>query len=418
MATAVAAKQRLNTPQTLWMSLYLIWGLDALLLIAAIIGAQVHRSALQTVGKDAGPSIIAAQQIKTSLAEMDADVANELLGAKNGDYDAQRKIAATALIEAARNITYGEAEQKPIEALQVDMGTYEGKAQYARDLHQRRDSGSVEAYRAANQVVNDELSQADRLDAANNDQLEATYKSQSGRSIGSLAFLLIVAAALLIALAVVQGYLNKKMRRIVNPALALATLLTLGFMLYTVGTLAAERSDLRIAKEDAFESIHALWRAKAVGYDANADESRYLLDPKHASQYEEAFSRKANTLRSDYLVEELNNITFTGEREAATRAMAYWDKYIEIDRKIRDLETHGKHAEAIALCLGTESNWAFAQFDKAIDDTLKINQDQFDAAVAEGFSTLSHFEIKAGIFAVAIAVLALFGLFQRIREYM
>ena len=35
--------QNLNTPQTLWASLYLIWALDALLLVAAITAARVHR---------------------------------------------------------------------------------------------------------------------------------------------------------------------------------------------------------------------------------------------------------------------------------------------------------------------------------------------------------------------------------------
>jgi hypothetical protein len=423
MATAVMQKQNLSTPQTLWASLYIIWALDLFLLLAAIIGVGVHRGAMQTIGKDAAPSIIAAQTIKTSLADMDADVANGLLNAKDamGDYDDQRTKAATALIEAAKNITYGAAEQQPIEAIQAAMGVYEAKVQHARDLRDWGDEGFVDAYRAAAQVMDvDLLPQADNLDKANNDQLQATYGSQSGNSIASLIFLLVMAAGLVGMLVVVQSYLNKRTRRILNPMLVLATLLTVGFVLYTVGILSAERSDLKVAKEDAFESVHALWRAKAVAYAANTDESRYLLDPKHAFGHEQAFQQKAQTLKSGYLAQELGNITFEGEREAATRAVQFWDKYMEIDRKIRDLETHGKHAQAIALCIGNnegESNWAFNEFDKAIDTTLKINQDQFNASVEEGFSTLAHFEIKAGVLALIIALLSFFGLLKRIQEY-
>ena len=43
------------------------------------------------------------------------------------------------------------------------------------------------------------------------------------------------------------------------------------------------REDLRVAKEDAFDSIHALWQARAVAYDANGDETRYLLGGPRAA---------------------------------------------------------------------------------------------------------------------------------------
>ncbi len=103
--TSVPALQRMNTLQTLWAGLYLIWALDAMLLFAAITGVQVHRDAMKTVGKDTAPSIIAAQKIKTSMADMDASVANELLG-KPGemeeqikDYEKRRVEASKALID-------------------------------------------------------------------------------------------------------------------------------------------------------------------------------------------------------------------------------------------------------------------------------------------------------------------------------
>ena len=50
----------------------------------------------------------------------------------------------------------------------------------------------------------------------------------------------------------------------------------------------------RAAKQDAFDSILALSKARAVSYDANADESRYLLDPQRANRYEQAFLEKSS----------------------------------------------------------------------------------------------------------------------------
>jgi hypothetical protein len=84
------------------------------------------------------------------------------------------------------------------------------------------------------------------------------------------------------------------------------------------------------------------------------------------------------------------------------------------------LERGGKHAEAVTLCIGTEtgqSNWAFDRFDKALGATLDINQSAFDIAVAKGLSVLDWLEIKASVTAVLIAVLMFLGLAGRIREY-
>ncbi len=95
-------------------------------------------------------------------------------------------------------------------------------------------------------------------------------------------------------------------------------------------------------------------------------------------------------------------------------------EYANIDLEIRRLQTSGKHAQAIALCIGNEkdqSNWAFDQFDLALGRTLKINQDAFDNAVSNGFAAVNNFEWKALIVALIIALLAFFGMMQRIREY-
>jgi hypothetical protein len=64
-------RPRWNTPQILKASRTAIVALMALLLIAVMVGTTVHRDAMKTVGKDAAPSIIAAQHIKSALASGD-----------------------------------------------------------------------------------------------------------------------------------------------------------------------------------------------------------------------------------------------------------------------------------------------------------------------------------------------------------
>jgi HAMP domain-containing protein len=446
-----ARAERWNTLEILKASRIALVVLDGLLVIAAIAGARVHRDAMKTVGKDSAPSIIAAQHIKSALADMDADAANELLGAPGTTsdavkaYESRRVEAAKALIAAAENITYGESERTPIQSLQVGMGTYERLIQRARDLHERGDAKFAAAYRDGAKLMDETLlPAADALDTANNEVLERTYEGQSGNSAAARLFLGFTGWLLLGALVAVQVFLTRRTRRTLNPLLVAATLLAAGTLQYTMSAMATEQRQLKVAKEDAFTSIHALWRARAVSYWANSDESRYLLDQEHSAEYERGFFTKSALLAklpsnigiaevasaernathvdgfSGYLADELNNITFPGEREAAVDTLLRYEDYLVVDQQIRQFERGGRRQQAVDLCTGAQvgqSDWAFDRFDKALGATLDINQNAFEEAVGKGLSVLDWLEIKASVAAAAIAVLLFLGLAARIREY-
>jgi hypothetical protein len=226
--------------------------------------------------------------------------------------------------------------------------------------------------------------------------------------------------------------------------LALATLLTFGLCWYALAAMGTEEHDLKVATEDAFASIHALWQARAVAYQANAEESRWLLDPAHADEYQRGFNMDVERLArlppgepvdalisrevakehvagfTGLLADELNNITFDGEREAAGQTLRDFERYVAIDSQIRQLERDGKHGDAVLLCTGTrpdQSDGAFEQFDASLEKTLRINQNAFDAAVRDGLGTVSGLDIKAVIVTTVTALLAFLGLGARIREY-
>ncbi len=253
---------------------------------------------------------------------------------------------------------------------------------------------------------------------------------------------------LLGVLIALQVFLNRRMRRLLNPMLLAATAIAILFTGHTVKSLFSASYQLKVAKEDAFESIHALWQIRALAYSANGDESRYLLDPTMATKHEQAFSAKVSQLaqlpdgttfktvfsslsstESDgknnvgfkgLFADELNNITFTGERSAAIATLVAFSNYFEIDRQMRQFQQSGNHEAAVALCIGNnqgQSNWAFNRFDDALDRTLAINQQAFDQAVEKAFKDMDGFEVIAPIALSAIALLTLFGLLPRTKEY-
>jgi hypothetical protein len=223
----------------------------------------------------------------------------------------------------------------------------------------------------------------------------------------------ILLAAALLAL---QLYLAARFRRLLNPALAVATVLTIAFAAVAVTRLNAESSRLDVAKQDAFDSIQALTLARAVSYDANADESRYLVDPGRAAQYQQSFLAKSQqivnvgpvgtsgydaALAADiaayqrdnsvvrfggYLGAEFRNITFPGERRAAVAALLAFQRYERDDRTLRALATRSPGA-AVGYDIGTapsQSDGAFNQYDAALSSVIAINSSAFTSAVADG----------------------------------
>lgn len=451
IAISSPAIKKLTTPQLLKGGLYLTWATSLVLLITTIAGVQSQRQAIQTVGKDSVPSILTAQRIKDSLADMDANAANELLvrPGQNPDasksYDERRQKLAMLLVNAAQNITY-PGEQQAIETLLVSLGDYMQKIQQARDFNERGNTVEVvTTYRAAAEIVDKTLlPTADRLDVINSSELESTYHRQQATSAVSLLVVTASGLLLIVVLVNLQIFLYRRMRRILNPMLMVATAVALIFLGYAGWAFLSVSYHLKVAKEDAFASLHALRQSRALAYSANGDESRYLLDSAFAATHEQAFFKKVAKIAqlpsgqtfetvvaatakgekvagfSGFLADELNNITFPGEREATVATLSTFGRYLAIDRQIRQLQRSGKHLEAVVLCTGNnpgQSNSVFEEFKKVHDQTMDINLKAFNRSVEEGFKDLSGFEIVTPAAMGAVGLLTLFGLLPRLKEY-
>lgn len=440
-------KRKFNTPQFLKAGLYMTWGASLLLAAITISGIGSQRNAIKTVGKDAAPSVLLAQRIKDSLADMGANGVRQLLvkpgenpEADNG-FEYRRQKLGTLIVDASKNITYGEQESKPLTNMVNGLTQYMLVIQQAREANARGDRASTLAkfYEAVNVQIQPE---ADALSKVNLDNLNRIYAEQKVNSVISLFLIAIAGLFLLGVLLVTQIFLYRRMRRIVNPMLAAATVISVIFLGYTFNSLQTASSQLKVAKEDAFVSLYSLRQARALAYNANRDRSRYLLDTGNQAKHEQAFQEKINqiaqppngqTLESTVtnngasgigltglLGEEFKNITFDGEREAVAATVKALAKYLVIDEQIRQLELSGKHAEAIQLSVSSQpggSSSAFEEFKVTNQKAMDINQAAFDKAIEQGFKNVEGFEIKVTVAAITISVLALLGMRDRIKEY-
>jgi hypothetical protein len=442
--------------------LFVLNCLGALIFCAlSLITIKQHEHAVQTIGYDATPSVIAAHQIKIAVEKMDTALVNELLyspGQPEGqqmvsEFEKWRVVAGKELVNAAKNITYGEAEQVPIENIESALGKYELSAQRARDAHaDSKGAEALEQYRMGLATIEKELlPNADALNKANADKLESIYGQEESRSALSAGLLIALAFALIALLLSTQAYLTKRFRRRLNLPLLISVVCTALLVRSLYGALRENASQLRLAKEDAYDSMTALLDACSSAYEANAAESRWLLDRGHAPEHEKLFRDKVASVANfsgkhnfaetvaraqdqltheakfklpgfeGSLADELNNIRFEGEGRAAVKALESFSEYCAADARMRQLENSGAHASAIRIGLGyspNQSKWWFTKFDDALQLTLAINQDYFRRAVTNASRDLSGLiTLSQALFLLTIVCIYL-GLRDRMAEYM
>ena len=380
-----------------------------------------------------------------------------VIGDRSAPYE-QRRAQADADLRQAASTATDPGAQRAIRDVLDQLGRYEALAAQAilLDGQAGHTAGhppvaALDSYRQATDLLaTGLLPAAQSLTDRNARALEDTYEAQRGATLTTRMWVAVIGALIVVILLVLQLYLYRRFRRVLNPALALATLAALAFTVSGTALLGAESEHLRVAKKDAFDSILALTQARAVSYDANADESRYLVDQDRADRYQQAFLAKSQRLvtlpgatiatydstldgalrayRNDHATvgwqgfygTEFRNITFTGERQAAETTLERYQTYQLDDRRIRALATSGKLSDAIAFCTSYApgaSNYAFDQYDKSLAALIAINQKAFTGAIDDGRSDLRGWQFVPWIAGLAILALIVIGVVPRITEY-
>ncbi|MEV0184190.1 hypothetical protein AB0I54_33630 [Streptomyces sp. NPDC050625] len=413
------------------------------------------------------PRTTSAADLNLALNDMDAQAANILLSsgdAGRGELATPHAKAVGFYGDARREIGHDlrtlavaaqgdRADEKTVESLTDDFAEYQELIGRALE-NDGRTGGKPDAltdYRDATDLLQSKLLPESRtLVAYNNAAFNARYSAARSALAAQLAAVLALGLLLLGALGVLQWYLTRRFHRIINPGVLAATVCTLVSVGLGCQVLAASAENLRVARHDAFDSVVALSRARAIAYDANADESRYLLDPRRRTQYEQSFLAKSQKLYGlrgatlstydadlattwkDYRADhanprftgefrrELDNVTFPGERAAAERTVESYAVYERDDRKIHALLAAGKERKAVEFCMGWESGTSNAHFGAwmaALDDVTDINRAHFRSSVTDGRAKLTGLlPWAAGLLPAAMFLTAL-GLRPRLAEF-
>lgn len=437
------------------------------LVTVAIFGSVA--SGLQVIRHQSEPEVLATTDLYFRLNDMDAQVANVLLvGGQRGlgisrpqaqAIYQQDRLQADQDLQRAAAITGSAQSARPLRSVLDGLGSYQalaGEAMYLDGLGSPRPArppaAALDLYRQATDLLQGSiLPSARSLTDQNTAALDRTYLAKRSAALFGAVRVALCGLALLAIMVSLQFYLLVRYRRLINPALAAATLVAVTLVAASVIGLYAQAGHLRVAKAEAFDSVIALSRARAISDDANADESRYLVDPARAAQYQQAFEDKSQQLvqlagagifqydaalagtisayhadNADlrfggYLGVEFRNITFTGERAAAEKALAAYQVYERDDRHIRELNRSGDLRGVITFDTSYapgNSNWAFTRYDSALATLIAINQHAFNEAVSTGQDEMNGWTGLIPAAAVAlITILVVIGVRPRLAEY-
>ncbi|CNE12512.1 Uncharacterised protein [Mycobacterium tuberculosis] len=424
--------------------------------------ANAHEG-VRVIGQDAGPQVVATGDLYFQLSDMDAQLADALLiGTAAGGgrdralkrYDDDRRKAGDALLKAAK-LADETTENNTARDLLDALGRYERLAGQALLLDRQSPHASgppsqqvVDLYREATDLMKlDLLPKAYNLTLDNGTLVRHTYEDKRSAVLLGRTGVLTAGLVLLATLAVLQLYLTRRFRRLLNVPLALATLGTLMLAGAATLMLSGQADHLRKAKEEGFDSILALSRTRAISNSANADETRFLLDPGRADAYEQVYLSKSQTvlyLKAGNLTQyndavqkglsfepgrapflgflgtEANRPAESAEQRARLadgmhEALAAYQKVQANDRRMRDLVKGGQRDEAVAARSAAAAD--FTRYDRSLQDLARIHQKAFDEAVEDGDAGTSGWYAVLPAAGAVIALLVLAGVRPRLAEY-
>jgi hypothetical protein len=428
---------RPTTPLVLRLAMLLACVPLVLVCLAIRVAIERNDTAIDTVGEDATRGITVAQEIKTNLAELDQLVAMSLLPDSTGNVDAsyaaKRRDVMDSLTRASAETSSSAAYRDALVNLDYAFGHYHSlvtdslAAQAAGDR-----AGAATQYQKAHEVMATTLlPEADFVDKANTYLLNVTFDRHTDEATDSRTTVLVAGFVAAAVLVLAQVLLVARFRRTVNPALLVATLLIVALGVTVIHDLDLSADKLQSATDESFEAVHALARARAVAVTARQAEAQWLLDqsPANREAIEDALNRlyrlQEGDVGTDPIPGELPDdaggflaaAVFAGGNNSAAAGYGTLDPFAAFVRDDRSLRRRAPDQQAESELAQFRAGPTYDTLVKAIDQAQATEQAAFDRSTRDARNATDRERNLTVAVTAAVVLLALGGLYARLREY-
>jgi hypothetical protein len=424
---------RTSTPgrMLLWLALPVLGVLACGLLLAGSVGGL--RGDFGVAGTRDEPRVAAAARLSYDLASMDGQAADVLLiGDGTGLSETQSKAYQqfeSYQADANRQLELVGSDldevpngQATYLAIENGLSQYTQYVSYALYIDSQTHgqqpglppSAALEAYDHASSLMNTDgtgaLAQADRLLTA-----ERLAEQAPGDDGAATILHLRIACGLLIAFIVLtlvfaQAKLSQVFRRMVNPLLVLATVISVVFGVLLFSALGSAKSSYDALDLNGPTPVAALWQTRDLAADMNASQSRWLLA---AGQHSSAMDTEQQRFSSD----ESKMTTQPPENAAAE-----FNAYLADDTHLRSLigaadPSSAAQMRAAVAYETTTSEPVYTVFDTDLAQAIGLDQQVFVVGTEHGAQNLVTWLWLPWLWTAAMIALVLLGFLPRLREY-
>ena len=393
----------------------------ALMILTAVIAVLFGLAAAQGFGESDGAlkraeentaQLVRIQGIHTNLVSANADATNAFL-VGGLEPPAQRQHFVDSMTAASKLIaeaaTAQPADQQALGALNATLLSYQGLIEQARANNRQGVPIGSQYLKDANATLqNDSLPLVTALVKANEERVSTEFNAAGNGNIWLIVGGLITLAVLAYAL----WWLARRTHRYLNLPIAAAAVLVLLTMLIGGTALANASSKAKDTRGHAYADTLALSRARIAAYDAKSNESLTLIARGSGDAFNKAWDVSAAAVD-----EQLAVVAVT-----APELKDPWDKYKTIHADIRKKDAQeGDWDTAVDLSVGTapgeNAATTFGTFDQRSAASLKKTSDATRSELSDARGSLPPIGWLGLPIGIAAALLAAWGMSQRLGEY-
>lgn len=420
-------RQLATTPGRLRLAMVLL-ALSAIVFgIVAAHAAVERRRAVESVAATER-LLVSAVELSVSLSNAHATAAFSFLRGKPESpqsrrlYEDELRAASVGVAGLAREIGTSSDSGPAVRRISHTLPVYAGLIENARSNNRQGFPVGSAYLRKASKTMRDEILPG----ARELYEIEAQNLTKGYRAgVGSWTMLAVAFAgcALLILLTYIQTYVARATRRILNPGLLLATVLLLGLMVWIGVALTLQQSALAEAQRTGSDPVELLTATRILASRAQADESIALAargggeEEPRLEDVDRGFQAVTGPIAG--LLARASEIASSpvGTTERAYRTYLRAHSHVVEQVQLGDFTT----AEVLAVGRGSggtpSTKDAGNALNSALDQEIAVAQARFEDAAARADAALGGLAPAIPGITVLFALLALFGVRQRLEEY-
>ena len=365
----------------------------------------------------AAAQLIQVQDVRVQVVQADSIASTSYLvggleaADQRAEYDARLADAAGGLLVAVQGATTADADE--LEAVNEQLAVYAGLIEQARANNRQGFPVGAAYQRQAREVATSAVQSLRTVEQSTRRRVDDSMERASRAS-----WLLVVTALLaLAALLAGSWWLAMRWRRLINVPLAIAAAIVL--LVLTVGTGVNARAVSRAgdAVRGPLSAADLVAQARAAGFDARSSEALTLINRGNGAAYETAWQLSANVV-----AEALGQAC--GDYGVGCTAVNDFGAYADSHVTVRELDDGGDWDAAVALATvadpaasGPNPPADFAAFAQSSASDL----DAYSSTAADAFDqaddSLGGLRLLVALAGLIVAVLAVNGYGQRLREY-